>query len=96
MLLDKLLSNLSVHVKPFAICTLSDGWRVRLPGPPGVLFHFVLEGSGSIYGPRGDAHPIAPFHLSVVPPGAKHVLECGGDIRDELRIDTPPSGDQVT
>jgi AraC-like DNA-binding protein len=95
MLLDKLLSNLSVHVKPFAICTLSDGWRVRLPGPPGVLFHFVLEGSGSIYGPHGDAHPIAPFHLSVVPPGAKHVLECSGDIRDELRIDTPPSGEQV-
>jgi AraC-like DNA-binding protein len=95
MLLDKLLSNLLVHVDPFAICTLSDGWRVRLPGPPGLLFHFVLEGNGTLFGPRGDAHPIAPLSLGVVPAGAKHVLECIGDIRNELQIDTPPSGEQV-
>lgn len=95
MLLDKLLSNLSVHVKPFAICTLSEGWRLHLPGPPGLLFHFVLEGNGILYGPSGDAHPIKPMDLSVVPIGAKHVLESTGDIRDELRIDSPPSGDLV-
>lgn len=95
MLLNKLLSNLSVHVKPFAICTLSEGWRLHLPGPSGLLFHFVLEGNGVLYGPRGDAHPLAPMHLSVVPIGAKHILECSGDFRDELRIDTPPSGGQV-
>ena len=95
MLLNKLLSNLSVHVKPFAICTLSEGWRLHLPGPPGLLFHFVLEGNGVLYGPRGDAHPISPMHLSVVPIGAKHVLEAKGDFRDELRIDAPPSGEQV-
>jgi hypothetical protein len=95
MLLDKLLSNLSVHVDPFAICTLSEGWRVHLPGPPGLLFHFVLEGDGMLYGPRSDAHPIAPLFLAVVPAGAKHVLETPGEIRDELRIDAPPSGEQV-
>ena len=95
MLLNKLLSNLSVHVKPFAICTLSEGWRLHLPGPPGLLFHFVLEGNGVLYGPRGDAHPIGPMHLSVVPIGAKHILEASGDFRDELRIDAPPSGDLV-
>jgi len=95
MLLDKLLSNLSVHVDPFALCTVSDGWRVCLPGPPGLLFHFVLEGNGMLYGPCGEAHPVAPLHLAVVPAGAKHALETGADIRDELRIDTPPSGEQV-
>ena len=95
MLLDKLLSNLSVHVDPFALCTVSDGWRVHLPGPPGLLFHFVLEGNGTLYGPRSDAHPIAPLYLAVVPTGAKHALETGRDIRDELRIDAPPSGEQV-
>jgi len=95
MLLDKLLSNLSVHVDPFAICTLSDGWRVRLPGPPGLLFHFVLEGTGMLLGPHGDAHSIAPLSLGVVPAGAKHVLECSGDISDELYIPSPPSGEQV-
>ena len=95
MLLNKLLSNLSVHVDPFAICTLSEGWRLHLPGPPGVLFHFVMEGGGVLYGPRSDAHPIAPLYLAVVPAGAKHALESSGDIRDELRIDAPPSGEQV-
>lgn len=95
MLLNKSPSNLSVHVKPFAICTLSKGWRLHLPGPPGLLFHFVLEGNGVIYGPRGDAHPIAPLHLFVVPTGAKHIPECRGDFRDELKIDTSPSGEQV-
>ena len=60
-----------------------------------MLFHFVLEGDGVLYGPRGDAHPIAPMHLSVVPIGAKHILESSGDFRDELRIDAPPAGEQV-
>lgn len=95
MLLDKLLSNLSVHVDPFAICTLSEGWRVRLPGPPGLLLHFVLEGRGVLYGPRDDAHRIGPLFVGVVPTGAKHALEASGNIHDELRIDTPPSGEQV-
>jgi AraC-like DNA-binding protein len=95
MLLDKLLSNLSVHVDPFALCTMSEGWRLHLPGPPGLLFHFVLEGNGVLYGPRNDPHPIAPLYLAVVPTGARHVLESSGDIHDELRIDAPPSGEQV-
>ena len=95
MLLDKLMSNLSVHVKPFALCVMSKGWRLHLPGPPGLLFHFVLEGNGVLYGPRNDAHPIAPLCLAVVPAGARHVLESSGDVQEELRIDAPPSGDQV-
>ena len=95
MLLDKLLSNLSVQVEPFALCTISEGWRLHLPGPPRLLFHFILEGSGTLYGPRGDAHPIAPMHLAVIPIGAKHVLEPLGDIHSELRIDAPPAGEQV-
>lgn len=95
MLLDKLLSNLSVYVKPFALCTLDAGWRLHLPGPSGLLFHFVLQGEGMLYGPNHDEHPIFPGHLAVVPIGAKHVLESSGDIHDELRIDAPPPGDQV-
>lgn len=95
MLLDKLLSNLTVYVKPFALCTLDKGWRLHLPGPSGLLFHFVLQGEGTLYGPNNDEHPIFPGHLAVVPIGAKHVLESSGDIHDELRIDAPPPGDQV-
>lgn len=95
MLLDKLLSNLSVYVKPFALCMLAEGWRLHLPGPTGLLFHFVLQGEGMLYGPNGDEHPMFPGHLAVVPIGAKHVLESSGDIHDELHIDSPPPGEQV-
>lgn len=95
MLLDKLLSNLTVHVKPFAVCSISSGWRLHLPGPPGLLVHFVLEGTGVLYGPRNDVHPVAPLHLAVVPAGVKHVLEAGSEITNDLHIDVSPSGDQV-
>ena len=52
MLLDKLLSNLAVHVEAFALCQLSKGWRLCLPGPPQVMLHFVLKGEGIYSGPR--------------------------------------------
>lgn len=95
MLLDKLLSNLSVHVEPFALCMVSAGWRLHLPGPPGLLLHFVLEGDGVLYGPRSDAHSLARMHLALVPAGTKHTLESRGEIHDELRIDALPAGKQV-
>jgi len=95
MLLDKLLSNLSVHVDPFAICTVSEGWRLHLPGPSGLLLHFVLKGTGTLYGPGGDAHPLSPMHLSIVPIGAKHVLESTGEFADEVFIESPPPGSLV-
>jgi len=37
VLLDKLLANLAVDVEPFALCLLSAGWRLRLPGPADVM-----------------------------------------------------------
>jgi len=66
-----------------------------MPGPPGLLFHYVLDGEGILYGPRGDPHPFTRAHLAVVPAGAKHALESVGDIRNQLRIDSPPTGQQV-
>jgi AraC-like DNA-binding protein len=82
-------------VEPFALCTLTAGWRRHLPGPPGLLFHFVLDGKGTLFGPGGDGHPIAPLCLAVVPAGAKYVLQSDGDGHKELRIDALPEGEQV-
>ncbi len=95
MLVDRLLSNLSVRVEPFALCQLSSGWRMRLPGPPDVMLHYVLKGRGAVRGPDGEARTIATAWLVVVPPRADHMLETGGSIRDELRIDTTPAGPPV-
>ena len=95
VLLDKLLDYVTVSVEPFATCLLSPGWRIRLPGPPGVMFHFVMQGSGLIRGPAGEIYPLERFFLAVVPTGASHSLECGLDVQSELTIDEPPAGDGV-
>lgn len=97
MLLDKLMSNLAVHVEPFALCMLSQGWRLRLPAPPVTMLHYVLKGDGAVRGPQehGDIHRVASSWLAVVPSGAKHALESTGEIRNELRIDAPPEGKPV-
>jgi AraC-like DNA-binding protein len=95
VLLDKLLTNLTVEVEPFALCQISAGWRLRLPGPPRPLLHFVLKGEGTVRDPQEDPQPLAPLWLSVVPVGARHALECGGSVQNEVRIDAPPAGESV-
>ena len=83
MLLDKLLDYVTVHAEPFATCLLSSGWRLRLPGPPEVMFHFVMEGSGYLRGPEGELIPLERFSLAVVPKGIQHSLECGQEVDSE-------------
>jgi len=92
------MRNLAVHVGPFALCMVSNGWRLRLPEPPVTMLHFVLKGHGAVRGPREDGgiHRLASSWLAVVPNGAKHALESGGKIEHELRIDAPPGGESVT
>ena len=95
MLLDKLLDHVIVHVEPFATCLLSLGWRLRLPGPPGVMFHFVMQGSGLLRGPEGDLYQLDRFSLAVVPKGTSHALECGHEVRSELTVEAPPTDEGV-
>ncbi|MBL4574614.1 MAG: helix-turn-helix transcriptional regulator [Opitutaceae bacterium] len=95
MVLNKLLSNLAVKVQPFALCEVNDGWRLRLPGPSETMLHFVLQGEGFMRGPNGETHTLKPFNLLVVPKGVMHSLEPYGKIEEELRIDSPPTGEGV-
>ena len=95
MLLDKLLRNMFVHVEPFATCLLDTGWRLRLPGPPDVMFHFVLQGNGFVRESGGPLHRLERFYLAVIPKGIPHALECGPEIRSERIIEAPPTGEGV-
>ena len=95
MVLDNLLKNMFVHVEPFATCLLDVGWRLRLPGPPDVMFHFVLQGNGFIREPSGELHRLEQFCLAVVPKGIPHALECGPEIRSERVVDTLPMSEGV-
>lgn len=95
VLLDKLLSDLYVHVEPFSICLVSKGWRLWLPGPPSVMLHFVLQGEGGVRDPHGNLQPLAPGWLVVVPKGAKHALESTGKVRHEISSDAASKASPV-
>jgi AraC family transcriptional activator of mtrCDE len=95
MLLDKLLDYVTVHSEPFATCLLSSGWRLSLPGPPGVMFHFVMQGRGVLRGPEGEQYSLERFSLAVVPSGVTHTLECGPDVRSERVVEAPPTGEGI-
>ena len=95
MLLDKLLGNVFVHVEPFATCLLDAGWRLRLPGPPDAMFHFVLQGSGFVRGSGGQLHRLERFYLAVVPKGVPHALECGAEVSSERVIQAPSTSEGV-
>ncbi len=98
MVLNRLLSNIAVSVEPFALCLVNTGWRLGLPGPTDVMFHFVLQGSGILRGPDGKPQLIYPYSLAVVPRGIVHSIECGSEISSEHSIDCapPPGSDPVT
>ena len=95
MLLDRLLTNLSVEVRPFALCHVSNGWRMRLPPPPVPLLHFVLEGEGAVSGASGEPVPVRPSSFIVVPVGINHALESLGPIEHERRIALGPAESTV-
>ena len=95
MLLDKLLSRMDVRVGYFSRCLLTTGWRLRLPGPPHAMLHFVLQGRGVVRGPGNRPFPLAPGWLAIVPRGAAHMLESVGEVKHDRRIDVVPEGAQV-
>jgi AraC-like DNA-binding protein len=87
VLLDKLLSNLDIEVEPFSLCEVSPRRRLNLPGSPRVMIHFVLAGSGFVRSAAGTVQPLELCSLAVVPKGAQHSLEPGGEIVKECVID---------
>jgi len=95
VLLDRLLSNLSVEVQPFALCHVGPGWRLRLPKPPIPLLHFVLRGEGAISGTTDRPQPLSPSWFAVVPANGRHALQSGHPIEHERQIDPPPDGSPV-
>jgi AraC-like DNA-binding protein len=89
MTLDKLLSQLDIDVQPFALCLVSKGWRLRLPGPPEVMLHFGLKGEGSVLGPSDQPHAFGPCSFAIIPRGAVHALEPAGGVENELSSPSP-------
>jgi len=93
--LDKILSNLHIRVEPFALCLISDGWRLHLPGPSEVVLHFMLKGEGVISSQESGEQPVSACGLLIVPPGIPHALAPAGPIHYEKRIEKPPTDQHI-
>jgi AraC family transcriptional activator of mtrCDE len=86
MLLEKLFENLELKVNPFATCRVADGWRLRLPKPDWVTFHYILSGCGDLRLGSGDLLALTPNSLAIIPPGIEHAIQCG-HVANETGID---------
>jgi len=86
MVLDKILANLAVTVKPFALVEIASGWRIRLPRPPETLLHFVLKGSGRIFVTQRTTREFKEGCMAVVPAGSYHALETGDPVTEEIIV----------
>ena len=87
MLLNKLLAKLDARVEFFSTCLVSSGWRLRLPGPPAAMLHFVLEGKGTLRLSGGNELPLQAGFLAVIPKGSRHALASNADVHRESQVD---------
>jgi AraC-like DNA-binding protein len=87
MLLDKLLSNLDIHVEQFSLCEVTPGERLHVPDSSRVMIHFILAGAGFLRSANGAVHKLRPCSLAIVPKGMHHSLEPKGEIVKECSID---------
>lgn len=73
--LDRLLASIDAQVEAFAICEVSDGWRLRLGPLDQPILHFVLDGEGQL---GGSGARLRPGTLAVVPAGQTHEVRGPG------------------
>jgi len=70
--IDRLLCLLDVQMHALALCEVSHGTGLRLPGMEAVLVHYILEGSGVLILEDGTTVAFGPDTLIFLPPGASH------------------------
>ncbi len=96
MLLDRLLSNLDVTLRPFVVCEVASGWRMRLGRADWVTVHFTLAGSGRLRSGTGQVLALPLHSLALVPAGQAHTIETGDPVEHEATATRPrPREDQL-
>ena len=86
MHIDRLLSELELTLRPFAVCEIATGWRLQLPRVDWVTVHFVVAGSGRLRAGRdaGSTSIALPRHtLALVPTSEVHQIEFGDPVEHE-------------
>jgi len=89
VLLDRLLSDLELTLRPFAVCEIASGWRLRLGRVDWVTVHFVVSGSGRLRASDGAATALRRHTLALVPASHAHQLEFGDPVEHEATASHP-------
>lgn len=77
--IERLLCLLDVRMHAVALCQVSRGSRLRLPGMEAVLVHYVLKGEGVLSGEDGVTVRFGPGSLIFLPAQCAHELAERGD-----------------
>jgi AraC-like DNA-binding protein len=84
MNLDRLLENMGLTVRPFALCHIHRGWRLALAESNDVHVHLVIQGSGTLKAANHFSTSICPLSLIIVPTKLGHKFEPLGKVSQEL------------
>ena len=100
VLIDQLLSDLELTMRPFAVCEVATGWRLHLAKADWVTVHFVVAGNGRLRAGRdGRARviPLSQHTLALVPPSQVHQIEYGDPVEhDAAPRDPRRRADELT
>ena len=75
---DRVLSELEISAKPFAICALEGACSMGMARAPHAMLHYVLSGSGRITFAARPAITLQPGQLVLVPGSMGHSLVNAG------------------
>jgi quercetin dioxygenase-like cupin family protein len=74
MLLDEVLSRMTVEVEPFSICEMAPRGWLDMPKSPAASLHYVLSGTGALHLGPSRSHPLKTGDLVLVPAGSSHSI----------------------
>ena len=74
MLLDEVLSAMTVEVEPFSLCELAPRGWLDMPKSACASLHYVLSGEGALHLGSRRSHQVKAGDLILVPAGASHSL----------------------
>lgn len=84
MLIDRILRDLDLSLRAFAVNEISSGWRVSMDAVDWVTVHFALAGDGRLRMADGTSVPMPTESLVIVPAHRAHAIEVGRAIEHEM------------
>ena len=92
VLIDRLLSDLELTMRPFAVCEVATGWRLHLAKVDWVTVHFVVAGSGRLRSGTHGSSTLAALRLhtlALVQPSQVHQIDFGDPVEHEAAPENP-------